>query len=29
MPKVELPGSHARFTDHDIRIVRANESYPN
>jgi Cytochrome c554 and c-prime len=22
MPKVELPGGHAQFTDHDIRIVR-------
>ena len=29
MPKVELPGSHAMFTDHQIRIVRANEPYPN
>jgi hypothetical protein len=29
MPKVELPGSHAVFTDHDIRIVRAGEAYPN
>jgi hypothetical protein len=29
MPKVELPGSHAVFTDHQIRIVRANEPYPN
>ncbi len=29
MPKLELPGSHNRFTDHQIRIVRANESYPN
>jgi hypothetical protein len=29
MPKVELPGAHARFTDHQIRIVRAGESYPN
>ena len=23
MPKLELPGSHHKFTDHDIRIVRA------
>jgi hypothetical protein len=29
MPKIELPGAHARFTDHQIRIVRAGESYPN
>jgi len=29
MPKVELPGAHARFTDHQIRIVRAGDSYPN
>ena len=29
MPKLELPGSHNRFTDHQIRIVRANEPYPN
>jgi hypothetical protein len=29
MPKFELPGAHARFTDHQIRIVRAGESYPN
>ncbi len=29
MPKVELPGSHFKFTDHRIRIVRANEPYPN
>ncbi len=29
MPKLELPGSHHRFTDHQIRIVRANEKYPN
>ena len=28
MPKLELPGSHHKFTDHDIRIVRANEPYP-
>jgi hypothetical protein len=28
MPKVELPGSHATFTDHQIRIVRAGEPYP-
>lgn len=29
MPKIDLPGAHARFTDHQIRIVRANEPYPN
>lgn len=29
MPKVEIPGTHHRFTDHQIRIVRANERYPN
>jgi hypothetical protein len=29
MPKLELPGSHHLFTDHQIRIVRANEPYPN
>jgi len=29
MPKVELPGSHAIFTDHQIRIVRAKQPYPN
>ena len=28
MPKVELPGGHALFTDHMIRIVRAGEPYP-
>ena len=29
MPKYEIPGSHFRFTDHDIRVVREGESYPN
>jgi hypothetical protein len=29
MPKLEIPGSHNQFTDHQIRIVRANEPYPN
>jgi len=29
MPKVELPGGHQKFTDHDIRIVRTGELYPN
>jgi len=29
MPKVDLPGAHHAFTDHDIRIVRAGAPYPN
>ena len=28
MPKIELPGAHRKFTDHQIRIVRAGERYP-
>jgi hypothetical protein len=28
MPKVQLPGIHARFTDHMIRVVKAGEAYP-
>ncbi len=28
MPKIELPGAHHRFTDHDIRVVKANGAYP-
>jgi hypothetical protein len=28
MPKTELPGAHRQFTDHEIRIVRAGEPYP-
>jgi hypothetical protein len=28
MPKLELPGAHHKFTDHRIRIVKANEPYP-
>jgi len=28
MPKLELPGSHNRFSDHWIRVVRAGEAYP-
>ncbi len=28
MPKLEIPGSHFKFTDHQIRIVRANAPYP-
>jgi hypothetical protein len=29
MPKTDLPGAHRAFTDHQIRIVRPGESYPN
>ncbi len=29
MPKVEIPGGHMAFTDHQIRVVRAGEAYPN
>ncbi|MGB6725605.1 MAG: multiheme c-type cytochrome [Terracidiphilus sp.] len=29
MPKVELAGGHAIYTDHEIRIVRAGDPYPN
>lgn len=29
MPKIELPGAHARFTDHQIRIAGAGDPYPN
>ena len=29
MPKVALPNGHLRFTDHQIRVVKANELYPN
>jgi Cytochrome c554 and c-prime len=28
MPKVELPGSHFKFTDHRIRIVKPGEPFP-
>ena len=28
MPKIELPGSHYKFSDHRIRIAKLNESYP-
>jgi len=28
MPKVRLPGGHETFTDHDIRIVKPGEPYP-
>jgi formate-dependent nitrite reductase cytochrome c552 subunit len=29
MPKVTLPGGHMKFTDHQIRIVKPGDSYPN
>jgi len=29
MPKVELPGSHFKFTDHRIRVARPGEAVPN
>jgi len=29
MPKLDLPGAHAKFTDHQIRIARAGDRYPN
>lgn len=29
MPTVQLPGGHMIFKDHDIRVVKANEPYPN
>ena len=29
MPKVPFPGGHFIFTDHDIRVVKPNEPYPN
>lgn len=28
MPKTEIPGTHEEFADHDIRIVRPGEKYP-
>lgn len=28
MPKIDLPGAHKKFTDHWIRIAKANEKYP-
>jgi hypothetical protein len=28
MPKLDLPGAHKKFTDHRIRVVKANEPYP-
>jgi hypothetical protein len=29
MPKVNLPGGHMAFTDHQIRVVKPGEAYPN
>jgi cytochrome c554/c'-like protein len=29
MPKVQLPGGHMTFTDHEIRIVKPGDAYPN
>ncbi len=29
MPKIELPGAHFAFTDHQIRIARQGAPYPN
>jgi hypothetical protein len=29
MPKIELPGSHSLFTDHQIRVVHPGDPYPN
>ena len=29
MPKVPFPGGHFVFTDHQIRVVRPNDAYPN
>ncbi|HEU0174710.1 MAG TPA: multiheme c-type cytochrome [Blastocatellia bacterium] len=29
MPKIELPGSHYKFTDHRIRVARQGDPYPN
>jgi hypothetical protein len=28
MPQIEMPGSHHSFTDHQIRIVRPHEPFP-
>jgi hypothetical protein len=28
MPKYDLPGAHAKFSDHMIRVARAGESFP-
>jgi hypothetical protein len=29
MPKLEIPGSHFKFSDHHIRIVKPGDDYPN
>jgi hypothetical protein len=29
MPKYDLPGGHFKFTDHEIRIVKSGDRYPN
>jgi hypothetical protein len=29
MPKLEIPGSHFKFSDHHIRVVRPGDEYPN
>src|SRR5262245_38970099 len=29
MPEYEIPGSHFKFKDHQIRVVRPGEAYPN
>lgn len=29
MPEIELPGSHFKFTDHRIRVVKKGEAFPN
>jgi len=29
MPRYEIPGSHFKFTDHQIRVARPGEPYPN
>jgi len=28
MPKTEIAGNHAQFTDHFIRLVKPGEDYP-
>jgi hypothetical protein len=28
MPKTTLPGGHLHFTDHQIRVVKAGEGFP-
>jgi len=29
MPRIALPGGHVSFTDHEIRVVRTGDAYPN